>query len=75
MVDLINKTNFIAHAKRFIEESNVTKMEIVHLEEKDWEERTNVNSWQRKDRKCRHWKQFDEKSKDKKWIWRGTAKK
>ena len=30
--DLINRTNFIADAKRFAEESNVPKIEIVHPE-------------------------------------------
>ena len=49
-------------------------MEIVHPEEKNWEERTNVNSWRRKEKKWEGWKEFDEKSKDKKWIWKGTRK-
>ena len=34
IIDLINRTNFIADAKRFVEESNMSKMEIVHPEEK-----------------------------------------
>ena len=50
-------------------------MEIVHPEEKNWEERTNVDSWQRKEKKWGRWKEFDEKSKDKKLIWKGTRKK
>ena len=33
IIDLINRTNFIADAKRFVEESNAPKMEIVHPEE------------------------------------------
>ena len=32
IIDLINRTNFIANAKRFFEESNSPKMEIVHPE-------------------------------------------
>ena len=35
IIDLINRTNFIADAKRFVEKSNVPKMEIVHPEEKE----------------------------------------
>ena len=51
-------------------------MEIVHPEEKkNWEERTNVDWWWQKETKCKHWKYFNEKSKDKKWIWWGTKKK
>ena len=34
IIDVINRTNVIAIAKRFIEESNSPKMEIVHPEEK-----------------------------------------
>ena len=34
ITDLINRTNFIADAKKFVEESNESKMEIVHPEEK-----------------------------------------
>ena len=34
IIDLINRTNFIADAKRFAEESNVPKIEIVHPEMK-----------------------------------------
>ena len=34
IIDLINRTNFIADAKRFAEESNVPKIEIVHPEGK-----------------------------------------
>ena len=34
VTDLINRINFIADAKKFIEESNASKMEIVHSEEK-----------------------------------------
>ena len=36
IIDLINITNFIADAKKFIEESNASKMEIVHPEEKKY---------------------------------------
>ena len=34
IIDLINKSNFIANSKKFIEESNASKMEILHPEEK-----------------------------------------
>ena len=34
VTDLINRIHFIADAKKFIEESNASKMEIVHSEEK-----------------------------------------
>ena len=34
IIDLNNRTNFIANAKKFVEESNKSKMEIVHPEEK-----------------------------------------
>ena len=34
IIDLINRTNFIADAKRFPEDSNVPKIEIVHPEGK-----------------------------------------
>ena len=30
IIDLINRTNFIADAKKFVEESNESKIEIVH---------------------------------------------
>ena len=33
-IDLINRTNFIADAKKFIEKSNASKIEIFHPEEK-----------------------------------------
>ena len=33
IIDLINKTNFVADAKKFVEESNESKMEIIHPEE------------------------------------------
>ena len=42
IIDLINRTNFIADAKRFVEESNGLRMEIVHYEGKNSKERTNV---------------------------------
>ena len=34
IIALINSTNFIPHTEKFIEESNESKMEIVHPEEK-----------------------------------------
>ena len=34
IINLINRTNFIAVAKKFVEESNASEMEIVHPEEK-----------------------------------------
>ena len=34
IIDLINRTNFVADAKKFVEESNESKMEIAHPEEK-----------------------------------------
>ena len=45
IIDLINRTNFTGNAKKLVEESNASKMEIVHPEQKNWEERTNVD-WQ-----------------------------
>ena len=33
IIDLINKTNFVADAKKFVEESNESKMEIIYPEE------------------------------------------
>ena len=35
IIDLINRTNFIVNAKRFIEKSNVLRMGTVHPEEKN----------------------------------------
>ena len=34
IIDLINRTNFIADAKKFVEESNESKIETVHPAEK-----------------------------------------
>ena len=34
ITDLINRTDFIASAKRFVEEANAPKMEMVHHEKK-----------------------------------------
>ena len=34
IIDLINRSNFIANSKKFIEESNASKMEILHPEVK-----------------------------------------
>ena len=34
ITDLINRTDFIANAKRFVEEPNAPKMEMVHHEKK-----------------------------------------
>ena len=34
IIDFINRTNFIADAKKFVEESNASKMEVIHPEEK-----------------------------------------
>ena len=34
IIALINSTNFIPHTEKFVEESNESKMEIVHPEEK-----------------------------------------
>ena len=43
LIDLLNRTDFNVDTKRFVEESNVPKMEIVHPEEKKIEnKRTNV---------------------------------
>ena len=39
IIDLINRTNFIADVKKFVEESNGSKMEIVHPEEKNIEKK------------------------------------
>ena len=35
IIDLINRANFIVDAKRFVEESNALKMELVHPEKKN----------------------------------------
>ena len=35
IIDLINRPNLIVYAKRFVEESNASKIEIVHPEEKN----------------------------------------
>ena len=35
IIDLINKSNFIANSKKFIEESNASKMEIFHSEKRE----------------------------------------
>ena len=43
IIDLINRTNFIADTKKFIEEQNASKIEIVHPKEKKL----------RRKRKCR----------------------
>ena len=61
IIDLINRPNLIVYAKRFVEESNASKMEIVHPEEKNWQKRTNIDWWRWKERKCERWKQFDKK--------------
>ena len=34
IIDFINRTNFIADAKKFVQESNASKMEVIHPEEK-----------------------------------------
>ena len=34
IIDFINRTNFIADAKKFVEESNASKMKVIHPEEK-----------------------------------------
>ena len=39
IINLINRTNSIADAKKFVEESNVSKMEIIHPEEKKIEKK------------------------------------
>ena len=39
LIDLLNRTDFNVDTKRFIEESNVPKMEIVHPEEKKIEKK------------------------------------
>ena len=39
ITDLTNRTNFIANAKKFVEESNESKMEIFHPEEKKIEKK------------------------------------
>ena len=43
IIDLIIKTNFIADAKKFVEESNESKMEIVYPEEKKIEEKEQMS--------------------------------
>ena len=35
IIDLINRTNFTVNAKKLVEESNASKMEIVHPEQKN----------------------------------------
>ena len=67
LIDLINRTNFIVDTKRFVEESNVPKMETVHNEEKKIEKKEQMLIDDNKKReKCKGWKQSGEKSKDKK---------
>ena len=43
IIDLINKTSFIIDTKRFVKEPNDPTMEIAHLEEKNLEQRANVD--------------------------------
>ena len=43
IIDLINRTSFIIDTKRFVKEPNEPKMEIAHLEEKNLEQRANVD--------------------------------
>ena len=43
IIDLINRTNFIADAKKFVEESNESKMEIVYPEEKKIEKKEQMS--------------------------------
>ena len=43
IIGLINRTNFIANAKEFVEESNESKMEIVHPEEKKIEKKEQMS--------------------------------
>ena len=43
IIDLINRKNFIAGAKKLIEESNASKMEIVHPEEKKIEKKEQMS--------------------------------
>ena len=42
-IDLINRTNFIADAKKFIEKSNASKIEIFHPEEKKIEKKEQMS--------------------------------
>ena len=56
IIDVVNRTNFIVDAKNFVEESNASKMEILHPEEKkNWGKRTNVDWRWWKERKFEHW--------------------
>ena len=43
ITDFINRTNFIADAKKFFEESNASKMEVVHSEEKKIEKKEQMS--------------------------------
>ena len=43
ITDLINRANVIANAKKLIEESNVSKMEIVYPEEKRIEKKEQMS--------------------------------
>ena len=43
IIDLTNRTNFIANSKKFVEESNESKMEIVHPEEKKIEKKEQIS--------------------------------
>ena len=43
ITDFINRTNFNTYAKKFVEESNESKMEIVHSEEKKIEKKEQMS--------------------------------
>ena len=43
IIDLTNRTNFIANSKNFVEESNESKMEILHPEEKKIEKKEQIS--------------------------------
>ena len=48
IIDLINRTNFIADAKRFPEDSNVPKIEIVHPDGIEKKEQTSIDDDKKK---------------------------
>ena len=75
IIDLINRPNLIVYAKRFVEESNASKMEIVHPEEKiDKKEQILIDDDEKRENASVE-SSLIKKSTDKKWIWRGTMKK
>ena len=58
IIDFINRTNFIADAKKFVEESNASKMEVIHPEEKKLRRKNKCRLTMTKREKMRTFKIF-----------------